>query len=829
MATFYDCANPHISGSNNFGAIYGSWNQHIVNISPAPIVSPLPTGGCTISSCPDLRLISLLAEPLHTLLVPVTDAAHDRDRKKCPPDSCCAAGTRARLIKLITSKVDNPLSPRRIIWLHGYVGCGKSAIVQTLCDHYAREKRLAGSFVFFRQSGDRSKIEKLATTLAYQLAEAIPITEQRIREAVTKRPTIVNSTTSLEVQFQQLIFHPLLSAFPPATDLNRSGDFSPYLIVIDGLDGCIDHDGIALFLDLILNFFRAHPHIPIRLLIASRIEEHIRTHLQGEEVQTHDVGKFDADEDIRRFLKLELDQLAGHDRVLQAYMRSKSMQEWPSAAELNDLVSRSNKSFLLASMILSNIRGLAGKRNGATPMERLKQALALGQSLHSVYADTFRCSEKIPHSSDILTTIALSPRPLTIAAIARILGLQSFQVVQVLVDLQAVIHLPEGEYRGLVTVLHSSVLEFLNSELLAPSSSVVSASEAYHRRVFARAFNREVKSCTSPPSQDPPSPLQRALASFHSHHLEEWWKEIRQKKEIDNISTTIQLGYEILQKWYPQWFQKIQPVWELLMRHMLESEEPYRHSPVVEKLLSMLLGNKVPLAHTLAFHRILDSGISHSGIYLHNPKLFEEPDIRQFVSRRRSPPQQSRQEESILVIATKLPLCLFHEDLAIRQYAVTYWPWFLSKARIWEARHEKRRSKPFPVPPDPVAPVSISLPRLEMGKVMQRNLELCYTVTVSAYTLRPSHLALTVSNYQGSGLRLDIPKDEVLPYTLLGMLEVRSTIRTSPRSLRLIIIQGLRLIVNELKTQSSRKRAKATARFQSGPADAVLKLEVILE
>jgi predicted alpha/beta-fold hydrolase len=63
-----------------------------------------------------------------------------------------------------------------IMWIHGYAGCGKSAIAQVIAEDMSSQGRLAGSFFFFRGAGDRSKAARLATTIASQLAASIPAT-----------------------------------------------------------------------------------------------------------------------------------------------------------------------------------------------------------------------------------------------------------------------------------------------------------------------------------------------------------------------------------------------------------------------------------------------------------------------------------------------------------------------------------------------------------------------------------------------------------------------------------------------------------------------------
>ncbi|KAF6752701.1 hypothetical protein DFP72DRAFT_449322 [Ephemerocybe angulata] len=142
------------------------------------------------------------------ILNPIPDASYTRNRKTSPPDSSCLPGTRQDVLKKVTSWADSSLlgwNNRPVMWLYGYVGCGKSAIAQEVAEHYARKKRLAASFFFFRGSGDRSRTGKFAATIAHQLAGAIPSTSRFIETNVKAHAGLLEPRTSLSAQFQHLV------------------------------------------------------------------------------------------------------------------------------------------------------------------------------------------------------------------------------------------------------------------------------------------------------------------------------------------------------------------------------------------------------------------------------------------------------------------------------------------------------------------------------------------------------------------------------------------------------------------------------------------------
>jgi hypothetical protein len=93
-----------------------------------------------------------------------------------------------------------------VLWLYGYVGCGKSAIALAIALIFEERKRLVESFSFFRNTGDRSRMARFATTLACQLAAAIPEAAPFIKEAVNTKPGPLQP--NLVAQLRHLVYEP---------------------------------------------------------------------------------------------------------------------------------------------------------------------------------------------------------------------------------------------------------------------------------------------------------------------------------------------------------------------------------------------------------------------------------------------------------------------------------------------------------------------------------------------------------------------------------------------------------------------------------------------
>ena len=203
------------------------------------------------------RLISAHSIDLRAILQPVGDAGYD-----CGPraNERCHEGTRVGIINTI-----NDWGPSRepIRWLNGSAGSGKSAIARSVAHAWNTRGQLAGSFCFFRNSGDQSKASRLLPSVAFQLSISIPETKQTIEDAIRKDPNLLHR--SVDQQFQKLIFEPIMA-------LRRQPD-DPVLIVVDGVDECDDSDVISQLMKAItsLAFFQ----FPIRFLFTSRMEERI--------------------------------------------------------------------------------------------------------------------------------------------------------------------------------------------------------------------------------------------------------------------------------------------------------------------------------------------------------------------------------------------------------------------------------------------------------------------------------------------------------------------------------------------------------------------------
>lgn len=355
------------------------------------------------------------------------------------------------------------------MWVYGYTGTGKSAIAQAICEHFAGLGRLAGAFFFFRGAGDRCNVSRFATTIASQVAGAIPATAPFIEAAIRANPGLLSTTTtSLSEQFEKLVFGPIESAVGVAFSLW----YGSYLIVLDGLDECRDREEVAAFIQRLIAFFDRNPFIPLRFLITSRVEHHIHNRLySSKQVTLFNLVQHTSDADILAALEAAIS-------VEKPGLVLICDESWPSKEDKAKLVKHIGGSFIFLTTI---IRLLFDQNiyRGLTPMERLPLVLSMQPDFDGLYRAILEPQRGLPHFQDILSTIALAQEPLSIAQIADLLGIMAAKVANVLINLHAIMQIP-GDDRTQVTLWHTSLRDYLCSK---DRSGPLYADPAHHQRL----------------------------------------------------------------------------------------------------------------------------------------------------------------------------------------------------------------------------------------------------------------------------------------------------------------------------------------------------------
>ena len=232
----------------------------IYTTSPRPFVSHY------FSNLKDVSMGSPSTALDHTLSILEPARMDASTRSECLP------GTRTDILQSVADWVHSTSVEKRLLWLKGLAGSGKSTLSTTIA-HTLRERGRLGAFIFFnRDVEERNQSANVIRTLAYQLASFSPVIKTAIAQAIDTTPGIMQS--ALRFQFTKLLIEPLQNL--PATE-------GPIVLILDALDECGSAESRKPLLSLLSS---ESVHLPsfIRILITSRDERDIRCAL---EVQSH--------------------------------------------------------------------------------------------------------------------------------------------------------------------------------------------------------------------------------------------------------------------------------------------------------------------------------------------------------------------------------------------------------------------------------------------------------------------------------------------------------------------------------------------------------------
>ena len=270
-------------------------------------------------------------------------ALHDSAERSPAPN--CHPDTRTDIRQIILDWISSESLESYFFWLYGPAGAGKTSILQAiaefLCSPSGSGHNFGGSFFFSRGKHGRDQGHFLFSTIAYQLALKVPGLRQHINRIMELDPTL--HTKSMGVQLQTLIVDAFknLSPFPQCS----------YLVIIDGLDECHDKMTQQSILQLLYESIRIHK-LPLRFLVGSRPESHIRNSFDRESLYTitHLVvldETFHPGRDIRMFLRDGFAKICA-DNFIMSHVE----QPWPGEGIIDLLVQRSSGQFIYAATVL---------------------------------------------------------------------------------------------------------------------------------------------------------------------------------------------------------------------------------------------------------------------------------------------------------------------------------------------------------------------------------------------------------------------------------------------------------------------------------------------
>ncbi len=175
-------------------------------------------------------------------------------------DSLCMQNTRTAVLREIMawargkpgSTVDNGGGSdgqphKRVYWLNGMAGTGKSTIARTVARRCHDDGRLGASFFFSRGGGELETARMFVTTIAVQLARRSGRLRTLVGNAVAANPDIVAET--LSDQWKAPVLRSCEEVGAGGATADRLA--APMVIVIDALDECSNEREVTFVLQLL--------------------------------------------------------------------------------------------------------------------------------------------------------------------------------------------------------------------------------------------------------------------------------------------------------------------------------------------------------------------------------------------------------------------------------------------------------------------------------------------------------------------------------------------------------------------------------------------------
>ena len=372
---------------------------------------------------------------------------------------------------------------QRVFWLNGLAGTGKSTIAQTFAETSFADGTLGASFFCSRDFEDRSNLQTIFPTLAFQLAYRYPPFRQELLRVLVTSPDI--GRESLCLQMEKVIVGPLKTTCIPT------------LIIIDALDECKDEEPASAVLSILSRYVNEIPNV--KFFITGRPELRIRSGFRlatlrpiTEVLRLHDVERSSVDCDISLFFRTRLGEIA------QTRSDHDFTEEWPSSADIEILSKKAAGLFIYASTVVKFVES-----ENHLPTMRLSLITSFPQStieegksgIDSLYTQILEQAFRNVRVDDrdllrqfrsVVGAVLLMLNPLPTKALSNLLKVPGIPTI--LRSLHSLLLIPKSEADP-IRVFHKSFPDFLMDPERCKDKRFFINPSIHHQEILLSCFN----------------------------------------------------------------------------------------------------------------------------------------------------------------------------------------------------------------------------------------------------------------------------------------------------------------------------------------------------
>jgi len=371
----------------------------------------------------------------------------------------------------------------RVFWLNGLAGTGKSTIAQTFAEISFADGKLGASFFCSRDFANRSNLQTIFPTLAFQLAYRYLLFREQLVRVLRANPDI--GRESLCSQMERIIVGPLKAA--------RIWT----LIIIDALDECKDEEPASAILSVLSRYVEEIPNV--KFFITSRPEHRIRSGFRLESLRPitevlklHGVERSSVDSDIKLFFRIRLADIA------KTRSDCDFTQDQPSPSDVNILCEKAAGFFIYASTIIKLFTS-----RSYTPAEHLDRIISLTQStaheghsgidflytqiLEQAVDDIDVDAEKVySRFKTVVGAVLLVLNPLSARALSDLLRIP--RISTTLYSLHSLLLVPENT-EDPIRIFHKSFPDFLTDPVRCKDKRFFVEPAVHHAEILLSCLN----------------------------------------------------------------------------------------------------------------------------------------------------------------------------------------------------------------------------------------------------------------------------------------------------------------------------------------------------